>query len=194
MTSELAPLPIGPRGTQLAPARARMHRRDWARLKHYRDLRRTTDDPIEAFTTVALDPGHGIADWAGKASIPRPTAARLWGRFCERVVPSELESSKAAIALDAATYAPAAWGRVKALVNGDFGEAKVRVGSEGEQRVSIDAAAAGVQLAAAKFALQTVGVGVKSEGATNAATFNGPTNVVFSFAAGQKARANGSGS
>lgn len=148
-------------GMPVAPTRGRMHRRDWARLKHYRERRNEVDDPLEAFTEVALHPGHGVGEWAGKPSIPRPTLARLWARFCERVAPDELATSKAAVALDASSYAPAAWRRVKALVDGDFGEAKVWTKQNGEEVVEVDAAAAGVQLAAAKFALGAIGLGDK---------------------------------
>lgn len=190
MSSDLAHV-----GTDVASrARVGLARNDFLRIRELDRRILAGQSEAEAWAAIVTDPAIGIKPYRGADRIDVAAAARTLNSFYLRVAPTEAASSRAAVARHAAKFAPAAWARVESLVNGDFGEAKVRVGSEGEQRVSIDAAAAGVQLAAAKFALQTVGVGVKSEGATNAATFNGPTNVVFSFAAGQKARANGSGS
>lgn len=171
-----------------------MARNDFLRIRELDRRILAGQSEAEAWAAIVTDAAIGIKPHRGADRIDVAAAARLLNSFYLRVAPAEAESSRAAVARHAAKFAPTAWKRVEALVNGDFGEGKVRVGAEGEQRVSIDAAAAGVQLAASKFALQAVGFGVKDTGsAAAAATFNGPTNVVFSFANGQKARANGSG-
>ena len=162
-------------GAGFAPARDRvkLSPKDRARARELDRRILGGQSELDAWAAVVTDEGLGLRDYAGKPSAPVRVVATSLARFYERTASAVMAESRSRVAQRAATYAPRAWDRIEKLVQDQ------------------DSA---VALQASKFALQTVGVGVKDGSpASAAATFNGPTNVVFSFANGQKARANGSG-
>lgn len=161
-------------GTEIARPRApdRLRKRDRLRILEL-DRRILAGQPeAEAWASIVTDSALGIGVHRGAKSIHVAESARLLDAFFARVAPAELAESKVRVARSAARFAPNAWARVELLIDDED---------------------SGVALAAAKFALHTIGIGEKHAAQPSTGpTFNGPTNVLVSFAAAQKARANGS--
>lgn len=147
---------------------------------------------LEAWAKIATDQRIGLGKYRGLASIPVAVAASSLGRFWLRINPDEAAEAVAAIRSRASNFARDAWDTVEATARGEFGQGKVRIRGE-EEVVEIDAAAAAVRLKAATHALAIVGVSTQAAPVqpVTQATFNGPTNVVFTFADEMKKRANG---
>ena len=166
VASELAP---GTDVASRAQAGSMLGRNDYLRIRELDRRMIAGQSEEDAWAAIVTDKRIGFKRHRGADRVDVQVAARLLSAFYARVAPAELAVSRGRIARRAAAFAPKAWDRVEKIVMDEDPQ---------------------VALSASKYALQAIGMGEKSAGAT--ATFNGPANVVFTFASGQKARANGS--
>jgi hypothetical protein len=148
------------------PGRSKRHAAvDAARVVEI-EKRIAAGEDVSAATWSVLSSGALSYARFRAADAERPTdanLARLWARLLGRASPQIIEAAKTAASTRLASAATSAADRVVSLLDGDFGEARVRTRGE-EEVVEVDSGAARVQMECARLVLESVGIGGRSGG------------------------------
>jgi len=165
-----------------------VHRLDRLRSREFARRLALGQTDLEAWGAVVTDATIGYRRYRGAASVDAGKLARTLAAFLRRVDSAEMERTLHSCRAVARDLAPKALARIEALVAGDFGEGRVHMKRHGEEtveEVSIDAAAASVQLQASRVVLEAVRFIDKRQPASQV---NVQTNVAVSTEGGALGR------
>lgn len=154
-----------PSGELLPPSPSRLghmahtlRRRDLRRAAVFNRLVAMGQPELASWRSVLTGP-WGFPSTRGKPDLTDDYVAASLARHLELLAPTEVRETQALLGSRFRRTAMNAHDRIDRIIAGDFGQAKVKVGKDGETLgVGVDAAAAGVQVQAAKLAFDVVGL------------------------------------